>query len=283
MRDWRRRVDPSFYHKEPHLLRAQAHVARYTDDAQAEARLSVLVADPVLRASTALVALAAYVAATGAGAIGSRGEWAAVWALAVLAVATPSALPWWPRTSTRASWLPAAIACVLIAVPAIGARIDPMPFGLALLGGAALVAARGRIRIGFLVAAVGVLAGMRVPAHSFLLAPVAGALAAGTAAAVVAAIALVWRRRPQVATWSALAALFAACAYAFAFDAPAVALRVPGELAALVVAYLGVFVIATRVRRAELLATPGGVLSLPQSIVPLLDRSHHHAVICRLT
>jgi hypothetical protein len=55
---------------------------------------------------------------------------------------------------------------------------------------------------------------------------------------------------------------------------------VPAEIAAIAVAYLGVCVIAGRIRRAELIALPDGMLTIPQSIVPLLDRSHHHAIIC---
>jgi hypothetical protein len=239
MIDWLRRADPAFYHKEPYLLRTQAQMARYTDEAQAELRLSLLTADRVLLAATMIVSLAAYAAATGAGALGARGDWLTVWAFAVLAVAGPLALPWWPRRDGTAMWHRA-----------------------------------------LLVLAVGVLFGARMPAHPLFLAPLVGILAASAGVVGVKMIALVWRLRPQVVTWSAFATLLVACAYTFAFDAPAVALRVPVEIAAIAVAYLGVCIMAGRIRRAELMARPPGLLSLPQSIVPLLDRSYDHAIIC---
>jgi hypothetical protein len=280
--DWLRRVDPAFYHKEPYLLRAQAQIARYTDEAQAEVRLSVLTADRMLHAATTIVALSAYAAATGAGALDPRGDWLTVWALAVLAVATPSALPWWPPPDGRTWWRHAVIGTALVAIPAVWTRVDPAVFSIALLAGATLFVARGRGRVALLVLAVGVLFGVRMPAHPLLVAPLVGILAAGAGVLGVRLIGRVWRRRPQVVTWSAFATLLVVCAYTFAFDAAAVALRVPAEIAAIAVAYLGVCIMAGRIRRAELMASPSGVLSIPQSIVPLLDRSHHHAIICWL-
>lgn len=280
MIDWFRRVDPSFYHKEPHVLRLQAQIDRYPDEAQAEVRLSVLTADRMLHAVTTIVALSAYAVATGAGALDPHADPLTVWALAVLAVATPRALPWSPRTEwTR--WHDALLGSVLIAIPALWGRVDPPVLGLALLAGSTLYVVRGRGRLALLAVAVGVLFGVRAIAHP-LLAPAVGILAAGAAVLGVRAIARVWGRRPQVVTWSAFAALLVACAYTFAGNAPAVALRVPAAIVAIAVAYLGVCLIAGRIRRAELIARPEGVLSLPQSIVPLLDRSHHHAIICWL-
>ncbi len=280
--DWLRRVDPAFYHKEPHLLRVQAQIARYTDEIQAEVRLSVLTADRMLHAATTIVALSAYAAATGAGTLDPRGDWLTVWALAVLAVAARRALPWWPRPDRWAWWRDALIGGALIAIPAVWTRVDPAVLGIALLAGATLYVTRGRGRIALLVLAVGVLFGVRVPAHPLFIAPLIGVLAAGASVIAVRVIARAWRVRPQVVTWSAFAALLVVCAYTFAFDAAAVALRVPAEIAAIAVAFLGVCVMAGRIRRAEVLASPDGVLSIPQSIVPLLDRSHHHAIICWL-
>jgi hypothetical protein len=279
---WLRRVDPAFYHKEPHLLRTQAQIARYTDEAQAEVRLSVLTADRMLHAATTIVALSAYVTATGFGALDPRGDWLTVWAFAVLAVAAPRALPWWPRRDGKATWRHALIGSALIVIPAVWTRVDPAVLSLALLVGATLYVARGRGRVALLVLAVGVLFGVRMPAHPFFVAPLVGVLAASAGVLGVRLIARVSRLRPQVVAWSAFATLLVTCAYTFAFDAPAVALRVPVEIAAITVAYLGVCIMAGRIRRAELMARPVGVLSIPQSIVPLLDRSHHHAIICWL-
>jgi hypothetical protein len=278
MRDWLRRVDPAFYHKEPYLLRSQAQIARYTDEAQAEVRLSVLRADRMLHAATTIVALSAYAAATGAGALDPRGDLLTVWALAVLAVAAPRALPWSRRPDGGAWWRDALVGSALVAIPAVWTRVDPAVFSIALLAGATLYVARGRGRVALLVLAVGVLFGVRMPAHPVLVAPLVGVLAAGVLG--VRVIGRVWRRRPQVMTWSAFATLLVVCAFTFAFDAAAVALRVPAEIAAFAVAYLGVCIMAGRIRRAELIASPSGILSIPQSIVPLLDRSHHHAIIC---
>lgn len=281
MIDWLRRVDPAFYHKEPYLLRAQAQIERYTDEAQGDVRLSVLTADPLMRAATAVVALSAYAAASGIGALGPRGDRLTAWALAVLAVAAPRALPWWPHPGGRA-WLDALIGGALVAIPAAWMRVDAAIFGIALLSGATLLATRGRGRAVLLVAATGVLFGVRTPVHLLAVAPLAGVFAAGVSVLVVRAIGRVWRRRPQAVTWSACATLLVACAYTVAFEAPVVASRVPVEIAAIGVGYIGVCIIAGRIRRAEMLASPNGVVSLPQSIVPLLDRSHHHAVICWL-
>ncbi len=282
MIDWLRRVDPAFYHKEPYLLRTEAQIVRYGDEAKAEVRLSVLAADPMMQAATTIVALSAYVAATGAGALAANGGRFAEWAFAVLAVAAPRALPWWPRPDGWAWLRQALLGSALVAIPAAWTRADPAVFITAALAGVTLYAARGRIRLGLLAVVVGVVLGARMPAHPLLAAPLAAVLAAGAGVLGVRAIAPVWRRRPQVVTWSAFAAVVVACAYTFAFDAPAVAAHVPLEIAAIAVAYAGVCVIAGRIRRAEIRASPIGSLSLPQSIVPLLDLSHHHAVICWL-
>lgn len=282
MIDWLRRVDPAFYHKEPQLLRTQAQIARYTDEAQAEVRLTVLTADRILHVAITIVALSAYAVATAAGALDPRSDWPAVWALAVLAVATPRALPWWPRRDANATWRHALFGFALVAVPALWSHLDWAVAGTALLVGATLYAARGRGRLALLVLAAGVLFGVRTPARLLWIAPLVGGLAAGAGVFVVSAIAGVWRARPQVVTWSGFASLLLVFAYAVAFEAPLIALRVPAEIAALAVAYLGVCIIAGRIRRAELMARPDGVLSIPQVIVPLLDRSHNHAVICWL-
>lgn len=238
MMNWLRRVDPAFYHKEPRLLRTQAQIARYTEEEQAEIRLTVLTADPVLRAATTIVALALYAGV--AAALDPRRDWLTLGAFAVLAVAGLRALPWWARGDARAQW-----------------------------------------RYALLVLAVGVALGGRTSTHRFLVAPlVVGVLAAAVAVLAVRTIARVWPRRPQVVTWSGLALVLVTWAYLFAFSATDLASRMPIEIAAIAVAYLGVCIIAGRIRRAELIARPPGVLTLPQSIVPLLDRSHDHAVIC---
>ena len=283
MMDWLRRVDPAFYGKEPHLLRTQAQIARYTDESQAEVRSEVLRSDALLRVATILVAVAAYTAVTGAGALNARGDWITVWAFAVLAVASVRALPWAARDQDAVPWTHALLGVALVAVPALWTHADLAVFVTALLAGAMLAVGRGRALVVVPLLAVGVLVAERMPAYPPVLLRIAGAvLAVGAAVAVVRIIEPVWRARPQVLTWSVLAALLVACAYAVAFEAPALALRVPFEIAAIAVAYLGVCIVAGRLRRAELAARPDGVLTLPQSIVPLLDRSYHHAVICRL-
>ncbi len=282
MIDWLRRVDPGFYQKEPQLVRTQAQIARYTDEAQAEVRLSVLSADRMLHVATTIVALSAYFAVTGAGALDPRRDWLTVWAFAVIAVAAPRALPWWPPTDGKATWRHALIGIALVAIPAIWNHLDVAVVGVALLAGATLYLSRGRGRVALLALAVGVLFGERMPAHSLFIAPLVGVLAAVAGVLGMSVVARVWRLRSQVLVWSAFATLLVACAYTFAFDAPAVAPRVAAAIAAIAIAYLGICVMATRIRRAELIARPNGVLSLPQSIVPLLDRSHHHAIICWL-
>jgi hypothetical protein len=280
MINWLRRVDPAFYHKEPHVLRAEAQIARYSDDAQAAVRLSVLAADRILHATILLAALSAYAAVTGAGALDARSDWLMLWAFAVLAVAVPFALPWWPPADGRTAGRDGLIGCALVAIPTLWNRFDLAILIVAVVAGASLAATRDRGRIALIALAVGVLFGARV--HPIFVAPLVGVLAVGAVVLGIRGIAPIWRRHPQVLTWSAFATLLVACAYTFAFDAPAVAPRVPGEIAALAVAYFGVCIIAGRIRRAELIAQPDGVLSIPQSIVPLLDRSHHHAVICWL-
>ena len=278
MIDWLRRVDPAFYHKEPHLLRTQAQIARYTDEAQAELRLNVLTLDRTLHAVATVVAILAYIAATAAGAHATRGQWLTVWAFAVLAVAVPGALPWSARSGGGAAWRPALLGVALIAIPALWSGPETAAILSALLAGATLYLARGRSRVVLIALAVGVLFGAGMPARPFILAPLAGILAAGAAFLCVGAIARAWPRNPQLVTWAGFAALLAVCAYTFAFNAPAVALRVPLEIAAIALADLGVCVMAGRIRRAELIARPSGVLSIPQSIVPLLDRSYDHAI-----
>ncbi len=283
MRDWQRRADPAFYYKEPNLLRRQAQIGRYTEDAQAEVRLSVLTADRMLRAATAIVAVSAYVVATAAGTLDLRGNWAPVWAFAVLAAGIPRALPWWPDPDAEPWWRPGLIGVALVAIPAAWTRFDPVILGVvAAVTAATLCIARRRLRRPVLVLAVGVLFAARMPVYPVIAVPLGGILAAGASVLGVRAIAPVWRRHPQIATWSAFAAILLTCAYASVFEAPSIAPHVPLEIAAVAVAYLTICVIGGRIRRAELLAGPGGVLSLPQSVVPLLDRSHDHAIICRL-
>jgi len=183
MRDLLRRADPAFYAKEHYVMRTEAQIARFTEEAQAEARLAVLRADGAFYVISAIVALATIFAALGAGGLGLRASlWTAL-GLAVLAAAAGFTAPF-------------------------------------------------------------------------------------------------WLRRPQLTTWVAFAIVLLACALSFAFNASALAPRMPVEIAAIAVAYLGICIIAGRIRRAELIARPEGLLSLPQSIVPLLDRSHDHAIIC---
>jgi hypothetical protein len=280
MRDWLRRVDPAFFHKEPHLLRIRAQIDRYTEESQADVRLSVLTADGLLHGATTVVACAVYLAATGAGALGARGDWLTVWAFAVLAVALPRALPWWPPRAARATGRHALLGGALVAIPAVWTRLDLTVLGIAVLVAATLYVARERGRVMVVVLAFGVLFGGHVPAQSRVVALLAGFVAAGVVVLAFGRIAPVWRRRPQIVTWSALAVVPATCALVFAVAAPAVAARVPAEIAALAVAYLGVCVIAGRIRHAQLIALPDGMLTIPQSIVPLLDRSHDHAIIC---
>jgi len=146
----------------------------------------------------------------------------------------------------------------------------------ALLVAAALFVARGRFVV--LTLAVAVLL-----VHLYFAAPIPSVLVAAGAAVAVNLIARTWRLHPQLVTWFALGALLLACAYAFSFEASVLARRLPAEIAAIAVAYVGVYIVAVRIRRAELMARPEGLVSLPQSIVPLLDRSHDHAIICWFT
>lgn len=279
MRDWLRRVDPAFYHKEPRVLYAVAQIARYTEDEQAAVRLEVLTADAALHVATTIVALAIYAAATGAGALDPRRDWPTLWALTVLAVAAPRALPWWPRRDAAATWRQALIGVVLLVISTVCSGAYPAVLGTALLVAATLFVARGRLRPALIVLAIGVAFGAQMAAHP-LVAPLVAILAAGASVLAGAILAKVWRARPQMVTWSALAAILVASAWTFAFNAAVVAPRVPIEIVAIGIAYLGVCAIAGRIRRAELLARPRGMLTIPQSIVPLLDRSHDHAVIC---
>ncbi|MBV9438698.1 MAG: hypothetical protein JOZ24_01765 [Candidatus Eremiobacteraeota bacterium] len=281
--NWLRRVDPAFYYKEPSLLHAQAQIARYTEAAQAEVRVRVLAEDTVVHAVTTLIALATYVAATGAGRVELDGQWLAAWGFAVLAAGVPSALEWSSDPEGRRSWRDALLGVALVLIPAAWThRIDLALAGTALATGIALFLARGSLRVIIVAAAVGVLFGMRASAHPFPAAPlVIGFISAGAGSVIVMGIAAEWRARPQVVTWAAFGVVVLACAYAFAFDGSLLSAQVPVEIASVAVAYLGVCVLAARIRRAELLARPGGVLTIPQSIVPLLNRSHHHAVIAR--
>jgi hypothetical protein len=224
--NWLRRVDPAFYHKEPHLLRTRAQIPRYPDDAQVAARIEVLAADRFLHVSTAFAALCA---------LG------------------------------------------LIAIPPVWTRTDVAILGAALLVAIGLLRLR-RLRNALAVAAIGALFGAHARPVSY--APLVGLLTACASVVGSNVVAREWRARPQMVTWAAFATLLAVCAYAMAFNARALALHLRIEIAIIGIAYLGVCVIAGRIRRAELLARPDGVLSLPQSIVPLLDRSHDHAIVC---
>jgi hypothetical protein len=227
MLNWLRRVDPAFYHKEPHVLKTQAQIPRYGDDAQVAARLDVLGADRLVYAASAIVILCAY---------------------------------------------------AVVTIPVVWTRLDFALIGIALLVALALWRLRGRLRNLLAVAAIGALFG--VHAHPVSFAPLVGILAA--CASVVGSNVVVreWRARPQVVTWSAFATLLLICAYAITFNAEALALHLRIEIGVVAIAYLAICVIAGRIRRAVLLARPDGVLSLPQNIVPLLERSHDHAIIC---
>jgi hypothetical protein len=271
--DWLRRVDPGFYDKEPFLLGSQVQIPRYTEDAQAEARLEVLRADRPLQIIITIVALSAYAAATAFGTLNARTDWPILWAFAVLAFALPRLLPWWPNEGTAATWRQAILGCVLVAVSTLWSGLEWTLALTALLVGAALAVPRGRVVV--LVLAAGVLL-----VHPYFAAPVATVVVAGGSVVAANLIARTWRLHPQLVTWLALGAILITCAYAFCFEEPAVVLRLPAEIAAVAVAYVGLCIVAMRIRRAELLARPEGLLSLPQSIVPLLDRSHHHAIIC---
>lgn len=276
MIDWLRRVDPGFYDKEPFLLGSQAQIPRYTEDAQAEARLDVLRADRALQIIITIVPLAAYAAATAVGSLNPRTDWPSIWAFAVLAIALPRVLPWWPDDDKDATWRQAIMGAVLVAISMLWSGLGWVLPLTALLTAAALFVNRRRVVV--LALCVGVLL-----IHPYFLSPVATVIVAAGGFVAVNLIARTWRSSPQLVPWFALGVLLIACAYAFSFEAPAVVLRVPAELAAIAVAYAGVYVVAVRIRRAEILARPEGLVSLPQSIVPLLDRSHDHAIICWFT
>ena len=162
-------------------------------------------------------------------------------------------------------WIPAAFIVIAVVAPPllvwwpISEKIaQPLRQGLLTVLGVAVVGLF--VRAGF------------IAPYGTIFAVLAGA-------AAVRLTADVWRPRPQSITPLALTALLAVCAYICAFNASGVAARLPFEIGALAIAYLGVCIMAGRIRRAEIIARPEGLLSLPQSIVPLLDRSHHHAVI----
>ncbi len=227
MLNWRRRVDPAFYQKEPHLLEAGAQIPRYSDDAQVVARLEVLRADRLLFLAGAVVALSAYAVMT---------------------------------------------------LPALWTRLDSALLGIALLVAIVLSRLHGRVRNLLAVGAIGALFGVHT--HPISFAPLVGILAACASVVGSNVVERQWRVRPQVLTWSAFATLLVVCAYSMTFNAAGVALHLRVDILAIAAAYLGVCVIAGRIRRAELSAHPNGVLSLPQNIVPLLDRSHDHAIIC---
>lgn len=117
---------------------------------------------------------------------------------------------------------------------------------------------------------------------ALLAAPMPSAIAAVALGLGARAITGAGRTHPQVFTWCALATVAATCAYAFAFSPADGVWSLSLDMGSVAVAYLSVCVFAARIRRAGLLARPEGVVSLPQSVVPLIDRSHDHAVICWL-
>lgn len=166
----------------------------------------------------------------------------------------------------------------LITIPATWTRIDVAMLGVAALIALALWRLRSRLRLIILYAAIGALFGAH--AHPVSVAPLVGILATCTSVAGTNVVAQQWLVRPQIVTWAAFATLVVVGAYATAFNVQAVVLHLPGAIATIAAGYLGVCIIAGRIRRAELLSRPDGVLSLPQTIVPLLNRSHDHAVIC---
>jgi hypothetical protein len=227
MMNWLRRADPAFYQKEPHVLRAEAQIPRYSDEAQVAARLDVLRADHLLYVAVAIIVASCY---------------------------------------------------ALIAIPVTWTRFDTIALGVAAVVVIALRLTHARVRSTLLVAAIGTLFG--VHAHPLSIAPLAGILAAAASVIGANVVSLQWRARPQFLTWSAFTILLVVCAYTLLFNAPALERHLRVEITAIALAYLCVCVVAGRIRRAEFLARPEGVLSIPQSIVPLLDRSHDHAVIC---
>ncbi len=224
-----RRADPAFYQKEPHVLRSEAQIPRYGEDAQVEVRLEVLRADWLLRAAATVVSFAAY---------------------------------------------------GLIASPLVWSAIDIAILGVAVLVAVVLSRLHARLRAMLAAAAIGILFGLHT--HPVSVAPLVGMVAAGVSLVSTIVIAREWRSRPQVVTWAAFAGLLLVCAFAIAFNEAVIALHLPLSIITIAVAYLAVCAIAGRLHRAQLLSRPEGVLSLPQSIVPLLERSHDHAVICWL-
>ncbi len=169
-------------------------------------------------------------------------------------------------------------AYAVMTLPAVWTRLDSGLLGIALLVAVVLSRLRGRARNLLAVAAMGAL--FAVHTHPVSFAPLVGIVAACASIVGSSVVAQRWRVRPQILTWSAFSALLIVCAYGMTFNASGVALNLRVDILAIAVAYLGVCVIAGRIRRAELIARPNGVLSLPQSIVPLLNRSHDHAIIC---
>jgi len=275
MLDLLRRVDPGFYAKEPYLLGAGAQVPRYSEEAQAEARLAVLSEDRLLRAAIVVIALCAYLVVTAAGTLDPRTEYLPLWAFAVVAVAMPRALPWWPKAGRNATWVEALVGIALTAMPALWTPLQPLLGAVVATVAITLLAARGRGR--WIVLA---LAAIALWLH-LLFVSVYAAVAVGAAGVIaVREVVRTWRFCPQLIAWATLGILLAASAYAFALEAAALVHFLPLEIAAIAVAYVSVCVVAGRIRRAELSARPEGLLSLPQSIVPLLDRSHDHAIIC---
>lgn len=277
MIDWRRRADPAFFDKEPLVLQTQAQVPRYSEDEQAEVRLNVLADDGMLHVITTIAALAAYLAVTALGTLDPRTDWQTLWAFAVLAVAGPRALPWWPKEDARLTWRHAFLGLAIVSVPAAWGNVEPMLFGVGLLAGATLLLTRGEMRLLLMAAALAVLI-----AHALVIQPGVTLVSTVALGFGVRMMLGVWRAQPQVVIPVAFAAVLVACTYSMALHAPALLRHIPAELAMLSIAYLSICIMAGRIRNAEILARPEGVLSLPQSVVPLLDRSHHHAVIAWL-
>ena len=274
MRELLRRGDPAFYDKEPILLRTGVQIPRYDDEAQLAARLKVLGDDRLLHHLTVLVALVAFAAVTGFGSLGARGDWPALCAFAVLTVAGPRALPWWPPLDRRATWRHALIVLILILLCGAWTHLTFLIGGFAVASALATYLARESNRLVLLALAAAVLF-----AHALFSALVPAVIAAAVFGVSSWYIAREWRRRSQAAFLGAFAILLLACAYVFAFDSSVLTWSVSAEIAAIALAYLGICLGAARVQRADVAARPEGLVSLPQTIVPLLDRSHHHAII----
>lgn len=185
----------------------------------------------------------------------------------------------------RADWsLYAVVAVVAVSayllamLPLVWTPVDTAIAAVSAFVAALLFRVHGRRRTMLASVAIGIL--FAIHAHPFSVAPLVGMVAAGATLVGSAIVVREWRAQPQMITWSVLAALLLVCAYTMTFNTPAIARHLPAYLAIMAVAFLGACAVAGRIRRAELLARPEGVLSLPQSIVPLLERSHDHAVIC---